>query len=74
MNDTANTAEEQQLRVEIEAVGKSLSQQGDASKISYEVEQGRKLIEKAVSLGLPKEAYADLQQHITAHVSETGRR
>ena len=67
MNDAAHAAEEQQLRVEIEAVSKSLGQQGDASKTSYEVAQGRKLIEKAVSLGLPKRDYADLERLISAH-------
>ena len=61
MEQAANTTEQQQLLVEIEAVTTNIGKQTDPQKASYEVQQGRKLIEKAVSLKLPEGSYAALK-------------
>ena len=65
------TPEQQQVRQEIKAVEANLSRSGKANP-DFEIEQGRKLIEKAVKVGLPTEAYADLQRHMTDREGEAG--
>lgn len=72
MADTANATEQRQLLVEIEAVTANIGKQGDPGKTSYEIEQGRKLIEKAVSLGLPEDSYAGLKAHVAKHDGRAG--
>lgn len=64
MESPAHTTEQRQLLVEIEAVTANIDKVADPQKASYEVEQGRKLIEKAVSLKLPEESYAALKAHV----------
>ena len=67
MENPAHTTEQRQLLVEIEAVTANIDKVADPQKASYEVEQGRKLIEKAVSLKLPEESYAALKAHVERH-------
>ena len=64
MENPAASTEQQQLDVEIKAVTTNIGKYDDVSKASYEIEQGRKLIEKARSVGLPEQAYSDLQRSI----------
>lgn len=59
------TPEQQQLQQEIKAVEASLAKSDDAAKASFEIEQARKLIEKATKVGLPEEAYADLRRRVS---------
>ena len=74
MNDSAATPEQQQLEVEMKAVLTNIGKFDDVSKASYEIEQGRKLIEKAASLGLPEQSYAQLQEQIATYDGKaTGR-
>lgn len=65
MAESALTAEQQQLQEEIKAVMVNIAKHDDTAKASFEIEQGRKLIEKATKIGLPEQAYADLQRHIS---------
>ena len=74
MDESAATPEQQQLHVEIAAVVASIGKSDDASKTSYEIEQGRKLIAKATSLGLPRQSYADLQRLIGDHDTKSSGR
>lgn len=67
MDKSAATPEQQQLEVEIEAVLTNIGKYDDVSKASYEIEQGRKLIEKATKIGLPEQSYADLKRSIAKH-------
>ncbi len=53
MEEPAST-EQQQLDVEINAFTTNIAKYDDVSKASYEIQQGRKLIEKAKSVGLPE--------------------
>ncbi len=62
--EDAKTTEQRQLLVEIEAVTRNTAAAGDEQRASYEVEQGRKLIEKAVGLKLPEDSYAELKGQI----------
>ena len=64
MEEPIASTEQQQLDVEIKAVTTNIAKYDDESKASYEIEQGRKLIEKAKSVGLPEQAYSDLQRSI----------
>ena len=74
MNESASTSEQQQLHVEIAAVIANIGKSEDSDKASYEIEQGRKLIEKATSLGLQEQSYADLQRLIRDHDSKGSAR
>ena len=74
MDESAATPEQQQLHVEIAAVVANIGKHDDASKASYEIEQGRKLIEKATSLGLPEQTYAHLQRLVATHDGKMGDR
>ncbi len=60
------TPEQHQVQQEIKAVEASLAKASDPAKASFEIERGRKLIEKAGKIGLPEEAYADLRRHIAS--------
>ena len=71
MAQTEFTPEQNQLREEIKAVLTNIGK-GDAGTASYEIEQGRKLIEKAVKIGLPEEAYADLQRRVSTSGDKAG--
>lgn len=68
------TSEQLQVQQEIRAVEASLAKTDDLAKATFEIEQGRKLIEKATKIGLPEEAYADLKRHMTSHDGKTGDR
>ena len=72
MEPSAATTEQRQLLVEIQAVTTNIDAQQDAGKSAYEVEQGRKLIEKAVSLGLPEASFAKLKDLLAAHDAQSG--
>ena len=72
MAEVELTPEQQQLQQEIKAVEANLAKSGDAANHDFEIEQGRKLIEKAVKIGLPTEAYVDLQRHMTDREGEAG--
>ena len=67
MSQSELTPEQQQLQQEIKAVEASLAKTNDAAKVSFEIEQGRKLIEKATKIDLPEEIYADLKRHMASH-------
>ena len=59
--------EQHQVQQEIKAVEASLAKAAGAANEAFELEQGRKLIEKAVKVGLPEDAYADLRRRVTSH-------
>ena len=71
MDKSASTPEQQQLHVEMAAIVANIGKSDDPNKTIYEIEQGRKLIEKATSLGLPEQSYADLQRLIKDHDSRS---
>ena len=69
MAGSAASPEQHQLEEEIKAVVTNIQKTGDVTKASFEIEQGRKLIEKAAKIGLPEQSYADLQKYVTTYES-----
>lgn len=61
-----------QFAVELKAVITTIGKHGDVKQASYEIEQGRELVEKAVSIGLPEPSFADLQRHSESFDGRTG--
>ena len=75
MTESTASPEQQQLQEEIKAVVTNIRKFEDLTKASFEIEQGRKLIEKAAKIGLPEQSYADLQSYMTTYESkEKGRK
>lgn len=72
MTDSNFTPEQHQLDVEMKAVSTNIGKHQDVGQASYEIEQGRKLIEKAVSIGLPEQSYVDLKRQIESFDGRAG--
>lgn len=69
--DSSNLSpEQQQLIVEMKSVLTNIKKEDNSDK-SYEIEQGRKLIEKAVKIGVSEQSYAELQKHVASHNTKT---
>ena len=74
MAGSADSPEQRQLQEEIKAVVTNIRKFQNLKEASFEIEQGRKLIEKAAKIGLPEQSYADLQRYMTTYDNEASGR